>query len=365
MTLHSEFDIKVVGFCKESELINIKKIRPNLEIIPIVTKGGFITNCKRVTVDILGKIFKLPQCDNSFYKHYNIIRKIKELSFQPDVIILEWTNIVLMYKEVKLVFPSASIIASEHDVNFLGLLRKYEVNKTEKYRMLYEQEKMLELNCLNECNHIFVQNEKDKKLLTDNNIQENKIIAISPYFHDMSYIKRSKINQDILFWGAMYRPENYEAAIWFIKKVMPLLADTNARFIIAGNRPPKVLTDLASEKIVVTGFIEDESNLFSHSLCFVSPLLTGAGIKVKIIEALSSGIPVLTNSIGIEGIPAENGIDYYYCEEPQEYNMMIRKLMKENEEKTTIDSRRYFVKNNYNLALSAEKYKNIIENSGK
>ena len=64
---------------------------------------------------------------------------------------------------------------------------------------------------------------------------------LTPYYHDMRNIKREKINHDILFWGAMYRAENYDAAIWFIDNVMPLLEDTDIRFIVAGNRPPEIL----------------------------------------------------------------------------------------------------------------------------
>ena len=70
----------------------------------------------------------------------------------------------------------------------------------------------------------------------------------------------------------MYRTENYEAAIWFINNVMPLLADTDVKFIVVGNRPPEILRKLSSEKVIVTGFVEDETSYFAQSMCFVSPL---------------------------------------------------------------------------------------------
>ena len=70
--------------------------------------------------------------------------------------------------------------------------------------------------------------------------------------------------------------------------------------------------------ITVTGFVKEISKYFEQSLCLVAPLVLGAGIKIKVLEAMSAGLPVLTNQIGIEGIPAQNGIHYYYCERPQE-----------------------------------------------
>ncbi len=61
-------------------------------------------------------------------------------------------------------------------------------------------------------------------------------------------------------------------------------------------------------------------------MCLAAPLLLGAGVKVKVIEALSAGLPVLTNTIGIEGIEAVNGESYFHCETPQEYADVISRL---------------------------------------
>ena len=180
------------------------------------------------------------------------------------------------------------------------------------------------------------QNEKDKKLLMENNVPEEKIHVLTAYFHNMSHIKREQVNHDILFWGAMYRQENYEAAIRFIDNVMSLLEDTDVRFIVAGNRPPKELQIRSNDRVIVTGFIEDETPYFANSLCFVSPLLTGAGIKVKVIEDLSAGIPILTNSIGIEGIPAEDGVSYFHCETAQDYAYFIKKFLNGEIEKDSL-----------------------------
>ena len=66
-----------------------------------------------------------------------------------------------------------------------------------------------------------------------------------------------------------------------------------------------------------------------ESLCLAAPLVLGAGIKVKILEALASGLPVLTNEIGIEGIPAVDGRDYFFCETPKEYADRIRGLLEQ------------------------------------
>lgn len=96
-------------------------------------------------------------------------------------------------------------------------------------------------------------------------------------------------------------------------------------------------------------------------MCMVAPLVLGAGIKVKIIEALSSGIPVLTNEIGIEGIHAETGRDYLLCRTPEEYAEAIQKAANGKLDSIGENGRR-FVSTEFNVEGSIENYKERIVN---
>ena len=157
------------------------------------------------------------------------------------------------------------LIASEHDVSFLGAQRKQQRAKGFKQLLLKRDCRLLkkeELEALHYCSIVMPQNEKDKMLLVEHGIKAECIFVLTPFYHNMEYIVRSDVNYDILFWGAMYREENYQAALWFIRQVMPLLADTNIRFVVAGNRPPQELIDCQSERIIITGLVEDETSYF-------------------------------------------------------------------------------------------------------
>lgn len=350
-------NIKVIGICNQEELKELRFKGENVELIPVLTKGSVFLNLQRIAFDIVGWIFGLKKCDKSFYKYYKIKNELKELSFEPDVIVLEWTNMVLLYKTVKQRFPDAKLITSEHDVTYLGLERKGLSAKK------LARAKKQELEALHNCDVVMPHNVKDKNLLVQDGIPEDKIHVIVPYYHNMGYIERKKLNHDILFWGAMYRPENYEAAIWFIENVMPLLEDLDVRFVVAGNRPPEKLKQYASSRVVITGFVENETPLFESSMCFVSPLLTGAGIKVKVIEALSAGIPILTNDIGIEGIPAVNGESYFHCEKPREYSRIIRELYNDEiDTEKLITMQRKVIAIHFNLEESYASYEEMLLN---
>ena len=334
--------IKVLLFGNKEEINKCDLAEYKISFDSILTSGNLNTDIEHFFLDILGRLFFKIPCQQKFslFKLKKIIEHLKRLKKSdalPEIIELEWTDFVYYAKYIKQNYPQIKIIASEHDVTYLGLQRKGLSAKK------LARAKKQELEALQNCDAVMTQNIKDKNLLIQDGIPEDKIHVIVPYYHDMGYIERKKLNHDILFWGAMYRPENYEAAIWFIENVMPLLEDLDVRFVVAGNRPPEKLKQYASSRVVITGFVENETPLFESSMCFVSPLLTGAGIKVKVIEALSAGIPILTNDIGIEGIPAVNGESYFHCGKPEDYANVIRDI---NAKKIDTDT---FAKNQHEV----------------
>lgn len=361
----SEIDLQIIAFSPQKDLnkndLELYHIKNDI----ILSSGNIITDIRRVMYDLRGKKTKYGYFFSN-YKKQMILNKLFDLKKSgnlPDIIQLEWTEMVLLAKDIRNYFPKVKIIASEHDVSFLKEKRnlEYEPNNL-KLRKRYEWMKNMELEALGSVDCIMPQCFKDKKLLIENGICEDRIFVLTPYFHDMSYIIRKKINKDILFWGAMYRPENYEAAIWFIENVMPRVKDLEIRFIVVGNRPPQALKKYSSDKVVITGYVQDETTFFESSMCFVSPLLTGAGVKVKVIEALSAGIPILTNYIGIEGIPATNGQNYYHCEKPEEYEKIIRKIYFRQFNKEEFEcSQRKLITDFYNLENSIKEYKDMLK----
>lgn len=353
----SKNQLKVLFFANKEELKKCDLPAYSISYEYVMTRGNLVVNIKHFMLDCIGRlIFRNPMI--SLYKltevsHY--LKCLDESGQLPDVIELEWTNFVFFATYIKKHFPNVRIVASEHDVTYQSLQRK----KVSSQKLMGEKSR--ELDALRHCDLVLVQSDKDKNLLLKDGMQ-TPILVISPYYHNMGYIERKNINNDILFWGAMYRPENYEAAIWFIEKVMPLLVDLPVRFVVAGNRPPECLKKYASDRVVITGFVEDETPLFESSMCFVSPLQTGAGIKVKVVEALSAGIPILTNTIGIEGIPAKNQESYFHCETPEEYAEVIHKIYRREFNLADIqEMQRKVIMDYFNLENSVQSYIRGIE----
>ena len=297
-----------------------------------------------------------------------VLRLYKVEGYQPQVVILEWTNMLMLSGIVKKYFPNACVVASEHDVTFIGYKRKvnyYSGIKKIIWQIKYLHEKRLELYNLRHCDLILPHNSDNIEILVELGIPKEKLLGLVPFYKDMTDTIRNSNNKDVLFFGAMSRPENSLSAKWFIDNVLPRIEDLGVRFVILGSNPPEYLKKLEKDNIHITGFVDSIEPYFSESMCLVAPLVLGAGIKIKVLEALSSGIPVLTNSVGIEGIPAENKKEFYYCVKPEEYEQIIRLIYagKIDENQMEKDSKN-FILNSFSYKKFSEVYRNKIAEMG-
>lgn len=360
------FDVRLIscGFYKNKDAIEIELEGKNHRII----------YWNDPTEGKLSKAKNIESKYNPLNRYCNLlsnttVKKIKqtvngyaEEGYAPDVVILEWTHMVLLSSWIKEIYPKAKIVASEHDVMFIGYERKSQYYKGfagAEWRLKYKREKRKEIEALMQCDLILPHNASNVDVLSAEGLSPKKMQWLVPFFQDMTSSKRSSNGRDILFFGAMGRPENYLSAIWFIEKVMPLLADLDVRFVILGNRPPEELSKYESQRVHITGFVVSIVPFFEQSMCFAASLVLGAGIKVKVLEAMSSGIPVLTNDVGIEGILAKNGQDYIHCETPEEYETAIRKIISDEQYGSNVgDGGRRFIEKHFSYADSAERYKN-------
>ncbi len=114
-----------------------------------------------------------------------------------------------------------------------------------------------------------------------------------------------------MFIGGFAHLPNEDGIIWFVQSIFPLI-DKNLPGIhlyIVGSHPTEKVKSLASSNVTVTGYVKDVSFYFEKSRAFVSPLRYGAGVKGKIGQSMAYGLPVVTTSIGSEGMGLKNGHD--------------------------------------------------------
>lgn len=362
-------EVTMIAKVLPEEEHQIENINPNINTIIVRTPKNKVKKYISYIKSLNSKINPLYRYGNVLTKEIfnqigNELDKLKNTGYVPDIVILEWTWMLLFIDQVKKRFPNAKYIASEHDVSFLGAQRQYENAKGFKkiykklyYNNLYKRE----ILSINKCDYVVTHNAKDKKLLLKNGVEQSKLGVIVPYINLPEQVARKNINKNILFYGAMNRMENEISAEWFIKNVMPEIKDTGAKYVIVGNKPSDELKKYESDNVIITGFVQDIQPYFSSAMCLAAPIQAGASVKVKILEAMAMGVPVLTNNIGIEGIEVDDGIHYYHCETPEDYNGKIRYIIQNRDEAEKVAQNALkFINDNYNLKNSFKEYSEKI-----
>ena len=358
---HKEIEIKMVSLYKKEEYKYVQILAENYSIELIPDEAGSLFLLDYESRWNPWNRFGGYLSNSRFYKLRKCINKLSKQGYKPDLIILNWTELLALCPSLKQIYPKTKFIAIEEDVSFVKRRRRIE-NSSNKIAKLFHYLRYIhcvnkECNWLQQVNIIAVYSDKDKNRLEDMGLVDKKIFAFSPVFSDKTHLKWNRKNNDIIFWGAMSRRENSDSAIWFIENVMPLLETEDCRFVVVGANPPKELMIRESERIKVTGFVENPNKYFEDSMCMVVPLQIGAGIKIKVLEGLSSGIPVISNEIGIEGINVRDRIHYLHAETATEFADAIKKIKCDTKLAQKLSSNaKMMIFNNYNETQSTEQF---------
>ena len=209
-----------------------------------------------------------------------------------------------------------------HDLHYLREAREYALTGDKTLLEESDRWKKLEYSIMHNCEAVYYPSimEEEEIRKADPAIP---VKSVSVYSYD-TFRGTNEIPSDFaarkgfMFIGGFAHKPNVDAVQWFVSEVYPrmcqLLGDEASQipFYIAGSRAPREITELNGTDgagnagpIVVKGFVSDEElqNLYDTCRMVVCPLRFGAGVKGKVIEAIYNGIPMITTSIGAEGIP--------------------------------------------------------------
>jgi glycosyltransferase involved in cell wall biosynthesis len=155
----------------------------------------------------------------------------------------------------------------------------------------------------------------------------------------------------LFFIGALDWLPNQEGVEWFLQNVFPRAVQRlpSLRFHVAGrNAPDHFIKKLDHPLITYHGEVESGTRFMEAYRIMVAPLLTGSGIRIKILEGMAMGRPVVTTPVGIEGIGAREGMEVLVAEEPSRFADQLVTLLTDDEVAVPIaDAGRQFVTKNF------------------
>jgi polysaccharide biosynthesis protein PslH len=134
---------------------------------------------------------------------------------------------------------------------------------------------------------------------------------------------------EVLFVGNYLHPPNVEGALWLVREVWPLVLRQrpSARLTLAGRAPPSSIQTLAGSNIHIPGTVDDLRALYARASLVVAPIFWGSGVRIKLLEALACGLPVVTTAQAAEGIDLEHQRSALFAERPAEFAAAILQLL--------------------------------------
>ena len=162
-----------------------------------------------------------------------------------------------------------------------------------------------------------------------------------PHTEEKKYLVNNNKTGKILFLGH-WNSSNIEGYKWLIDEVIKYL-DKNIIISVAGKICECIEDNPNIEKL---GFVDDLDNLYAKTKIVICPLLSGTGMKIKVMEAMSHGIPIVSTSFGLDGIPDKFSTGILVSNYPQEFAENIIKLLKDD---SFYDTSHEKLKNYYNI----------------
>ena len=151
-------------------------------------------------------------------------------------------------------------------------------------------------------------------------------ICVDP--QETPVIKRTAQPHRVIFLGGLHWPPNAAGIVWFAREVWPSVraACPDAVLTIIGKSPPKEL-DGRGEGIEVTGYVDDPMPYLKETAVFIVPLHAGGGMRVKILDAWAWGLPVVSTTIGAEGIDCRHGENLLIADTATGFATAVQQVM--------------------------------------
>lgn len=278
-----------------------------------------------------------------------LARKLREtlLNRRFDVLQIEGLEMTWHWKAIwadeKVRSAVGAIVLDEHNAEYVLQQRAFEIDRTMPARWVgafyslvqWQKLRRYEADICRRVDAVVVVSEADKEALET--ITRLPRVAVVPNGVDVDYFKLNEPEAEekaptLLFTGTMdFRP-NVDAVNWFCKEILPLIHQEipEAEFYVVGRDPlPSVLELGRDPRVFVAGFVEDVRPYFRQASVYVVPMRFGGGIRFKVLEAMAAGVPVVSTTMGAEGIEVESERHLVVADDPDSFAQCVVRLLRE------------------------------------
>lgn len=284
----------------------------------------------------------------------------RKLVRSADLIHVQWTEMLPIVRLIRSIAPCTPIFCTEYDVftqSVRRALRSPSPVQRAKALVRYKHVAGREAGLLNSVDRVYVFNRENVELLKS--IGVTTPVAVTDLFVPVVKESPDLRNRRVIFAGAFHRPENSEAARWLIEKVWPRVREQvpDSELYLVGNGPPQWVKSSTTENIRVTGRVPLLAPYYLDAGVACAPLQRGAGVKIKVLEGMAHGIPVVTTSVGAEGIAgsAHDPAPLVVADTPAQFATALIRLLKDQRTRVSLGvAGRRWVRQRYDTRRSIE-----------
>ncbi len=170
---------------------------------------------------------------------------------------------------------------------------------------------------------------------------------------------------ELLFTGTMdYRP-NVDATQWFVREILPqiMVSTPEARVTLAGRNPTSAVWDLAGRHVHVTGQIQDDLLYFQNASVYVLPMRFGGGSRLKLLQAMACGLPIVTTTAGAAGVAVKHDEHVWIADTPDEFAKAVSELLKNSGMARRLGTAARALALEYDWSISTQLLEDLYANS--
>ncbi len=321
-------------------------------------KNDFSEKYKNIKLILLDKKYK-----GNFFKYF-FLYKIPFFFKRNSIDMTSWIlrkefaefvndnqfdNIIVSYASwggvIDKIKHRSNFIIDTHD--FITAQKKDHQKKIGKY---FQDE----ISILNNFDEIWTYSIEEEYIF--NQFTDKKVLHLPiPFFQKDIRQKKDKWKYDVVFI-ASNNPHNVKGIYWFLEKVLPYLPENITIHIIGkvGNEIKKSYSN-----VIIHGMVEDLQEFYDNARITICPMLSGTGVKIKVLESLSNNLPVVTNTRGVDGLSQKNDNGCLITDDEEEFANYIEVLLKDDELYELLRQKAHnFMKNNHSLEKEATFFKN-------
>jgi len=334
--LASRHEVRVLAFTRNDEeaarVPELLKLCAGVDTIPLV-RGKLRQGIDLARALVTGRSFIVTR-DFRIEMREAFARLAAE--FAPEVVHIDHLQ---MAQFVDFTAPYRTIL-DNHNVESTIIRRVSETSRSAAMRFYARIEwpklRDFELDACRRSNAVLTVSDEDARAIRklDPSIDNVRTVPIGVDTNEIAPVKRTPGSKNILSIATMHWPPNIDSMLYFHREVYPLVqgAVGGCTLTIAGQKPPASIRALESDPSVrVTGYIAETRDVARDCGAFIVPLRSGSGVRVKILNALAMALPVVSTTIGVEGIEVESGSHLIIADSPRDFADAVIRVLHDEE----------------------------------